>query len=185
MDKKKLYLLCACIFPLMVCSGVIYSMFSLYLYETLKAGKSQIGLIYMCGSLSGFLSASFVGSLADRLGRRTVIIFATAAFAVVFLLYSFLRSYKYMYGVQALEGIAWVSIGAAANAYIADIIAPERRGWAMGIYQKTMSLGWVVGPAVGGFLFETIGFQMTFLVGAAVTGLSTIPVFILVKEAKR
>ncbi|MDI6889747.1 MAG: MFS transporter [Thermodesulfovibrionales bacterium] len=90
MDKKKLYILCACIFPLMVCSGIIYSMFSLYLYEIFRAGAS-------------------------------------------------------------------------ANAYIADIISPDRRGWAMGVYQKTMSLGWVVGPAIGGFLFETIGFQMTFL----------------------
>lgn len=185
MEKRKLYILCACIFPLMACSGVIYSMFSLYLFESLKAGKSQIGLIYMCGSLSGFLFASTVGRLADRMGRKVVIILSTTTFAIVFLLYSFLRNHEFMYGVQALEGVAWVAMGAAANAYIADIISPEKRGWAMGIYQRTMSLGWVVGPATGGFLFETIGFQVTFLVGATITFLSIIPILVLVKEPKR
>jgi len=184
MERKRLYILCACIFPLMVCSGVIYSMFSLYLFKILEVRESQIGLIYMCGSLAGFSFVPLIGNLADRRGRKVVIIASIASFALIFLLYSFVRNYKFVYGIQALEGASWVAIGAAANAYIADIVSPEKRGWAMGIYQRTMSLGWIIGPAVAGFLFEILGFQTTFLIGAIVTCLSIIPTLILVKERR-
>ncbi len=184
MEKKQLYILCACIFPLMVCSGMIYSMFSLYLFKVLEAPESRIGLIYTCGSLAGFLFAPPIGNLADKWGRKVVIIASIASFALIFSLYSFVGNYKFMYGIQALEGTSWVAIGAAANAYIADIISPEKRGWAMGIYQRTMSLGWIIGPAVAGFLFEVLGFRTTFLIGAGITWLSIAPTLIFVKERK-
>jgi DHA1 family multidrug resistance protein-like MFS transporter len=184
MDKRRLYILCGCIFPLMVCSGVIYSMFSLYLFKVLGVVESRIGLIYMCGSLAGFSFAPLIGNLADRRGRKIVIIASIASFAIIFLLYSFVGNYKFLYGIQALEGASWVAIGASANAYIADIVSPEKRGWAMGMYQRTMSLGWIIGPAVAGFLFEILGFRTTFLIGAGVTFFSIIPAWILVKERR-
>ncbi len=184
MERRQVYLFCGCIFPLLACSGVVYSMFSLYLAEVLNAGKSQIGLIFMCGSLAGFLSASLVGELADKWGRKKVILTSIGLFSLVFLLYSLIRDYRLIYAVEVLEGIAWVSMGAAANAYLADLALPERRGWAMGTYQKTLSLAWVVGPAIGGVLFETLGFQTTFLIGAVVTCLSAIPTLFLVRETR-
>ena len=163
MEKKSLYILCACLFPLMVCSGVIYSMFSLYLFKVLGVEESRIGLIYMCGALAGFSFAPLIGNLADRRGRKIVIIASIASFAFIFSLYSFVENYKFVYAIQAIEGASWVAVGAAGNAYIADIISPEKRGWAMGVYQRAMSLGWIVGPAIAGFLFETLGFRTTFL----------------------
>jgi DHA1 family multidrug resistance protein-like MFS transporter len=159
-------------------------MFSLYLFKVLEVAESRIGLIYMCGSLAGFSFAPLIGNLADRRGRKIVIIASIASFALIFLLYSFIRNYKFVYGIQALEGTSWVAIGAAANAYIADIVSPEKRGWAMGIYQRTMSLGWIIGPAVAGFLFESLGFHTTFLIGAVVTFLSIIPAWLCIKERK-
>ena len=96
-----------------------------------------------------------------------------------------MENYKFVYTIQAIEGTSWVAVGAAGNAYIADIISPEKRGWAMGVYQRTMSLGWIVGPAVAGFLFETLGFRTTFLIGAIVTCLSIIPTLVFVKERKK
>lgn len=185
MEKKRLYILCACLFPLMICSGIIYSMFSLYLFKVLGVQESRIGLIYMCGSIAGFAFAPVMGSLADRKGRKLVIIASIVGFALVYLCYSLVGSYRWVYVIQAFEGTAWVAVGAAANAYIADLVSPERRGWAMGVYQRTMSLGWIVGPAIAGFLFEALGFRTTFLIGALVTGSSLIPGLIFVKELER
>ena len=42
----------------------------------------------------------------------------------------------------------------------------DERGWAMGVYERTWSLGWIVGPLAGGFLAEHIGFRPVFLIGA-------------------
>jgi len=185
MEKKRLYIFCACIFPLMVCSGILYSMFSLYLFRVLQVSERQIGLLYMVGSLAGFSFAPLVGNLSDRRGRKIVIVASIASFAIIFLVYSLVRNYRFLYPLQALEGTSWVAMGAAASAYVADIVPPERRGWAMGIYQRTMSLGWIIGPAIAGFLFEILGFQRTFLIGAIVTCVSLVPALLFVKESKK
>jgi MFS family permease len=182
MERKKLYLLCACILPLMICSGLVYSMFSLYMADVLGAKKTQIGLIYMVGSLVGLLFGPLLGKLSDHIGRKPVILGSMASFVLVFILYSMVQGYQVVYPIQILEGASWVAFGAATIAYIADIIASEKRGWAMGVYQQTMSIGWIIGPASGGFLSDIIGFRTTFLLGAILVGIGFILVLLLVKE---
>jgi len=182
MERKRLYILCACVLPLMICSGLVYSMFSLYMAEVLGAKRTQIGLIYMVGSLVGLLFAPLLGKLSDRFGRKPIILCSMASFVLIFILYSMARGYLVVYPIQILEGAAWVAIGAAVTAYIADIIATEKRGWAMGVYQQTVSVGWVIGPAFGGFLSDIIGFRTIFLLGAILVGIGFILVLFLVKE---
>ncbi len=185
MEKKRLYILCACALPLMICSGLVYSMFSLYLGEVLGAPRSQIGLIYMVGSLVGLLCGPLLGKASDRYGRKPVILGSMASFALIFVLYFKVQGYVAVYGIQLLEGAAWVAIGAAITAYIADIITEDKRGWAMGVYQQTISVGWMIGPAFGGFLSEVIGFRTIFLVGAILETIGFILVLFLVKESRR
>ena len=103
----------------------IFTKFYLYKTKFLKCRKVEVGLIYMCGSFAGFLFASPIGSLADGWGKKVVIITSIASFVIIFSLYSFVGNYKFMYGIQALQGTSWVAIGAAANAYIADITTSE------------------------------------------------------------
>ena len=185
MEKKRLYILCACILPLMICSGLVYSMFSLYMCEVLGAPRTHIGLIYMVGSLVGLLCGPLLGRMADRFGRRPVILGSMAAYVPIFLAFFVTRDYMAIYAIQAFEGAAFVAISAAITAYIADVITAEKRGWAMGVYQQTISLGWVIGPALGGFLSEITGFRTIFLVAAIVSATGFILVLLLVKEPQR
>jgi predicted MFS family arabinose efflux permease len=108
-----------------------------------------------------------------------------ASYPVIFLLFFVTRGYLVMYAIQALEGAAFVAIAAAITAYIADTITAQKRGWAMGVYQQTISLGWVIGPAFGGFLSEVIGFRTIFLVSAIIAAIGFILVLFLVKEPHR
>ncbi|MBM2824460.1 MAG: putative multidrug resistance protein [Dehalococcoidales bacterium] len=185
MEKRRLYTLCTCILPLMICSGLVYSMFSLYMSEQLKASKTQIGLIYMVGSLVGLLFGPFLGKLADRFGRKPIILGSMASFGLIFVLYATVRGIFIIYPIQLLEGAAWVAIGAATTAYIADIIPQEKRGWAMGVYQQTISVGWMIGPAFGGFLSDVIGSRQTFMLGAILVAIGFVLVLLLVKEPHR
>lgn len=90
-----------------------------------------------------------------------------------------------VYPIQILEGAAWVTMGAATTAYMADTISAEKRGWAMGVYQQTMSVGWMIGPAFWGFLSDIIGSRTTFLLGAVLVGIGFVLVSLLVKEPQR
>jgi len=166
MGKRSLYLLCARIFPLMLCTGIVYSVLSLYISQELRASPSQIGFIYMTAAVAGVLLAPRLGRLGDRIGRRRVLLFSMVGFAVAFSLYYFLRHFTQAFAVQALEGASWAALGATAPALVADMAPREERGWAMGTYERTWSLGWIVGPLAGGFLAEHIGFRPIFLIGA-------------------
>ena len=135
-ERKKIYVLCACIMPLMICSGLVYSMFSLYLFEVVKLSKTQIGLLFMVGSAVGLFAGPALGRLSDRYGRKPVILACLVSFVVIFIGYALGRSYAILFPIQILEGTTWVAIGAASTAYIADSIGPANRGWAMGAINR-------------------------------------------------
>jgi MFS family permease len=185
MGRRKLYILCGCVLPLMICSGLVYSMFSVYMGDVLGAPRTQIGLIYMVGSAVGLIFGPLLGKISDRFGRKPVILGAMGAFATIFVLYFRVRGYMPVYGIQLLEGAAWVGIGASVTACIADVITEDKRGWAMGVYQQSVSVGWMIGPAFGGFLSELIGFRNIFLVGAILAAIGFALVLALVKEPRR
>lgn len=161
--KKSVYAVYASIFPLMVCSGMIYSVFALYV-EDLGATRGQIGLVFTVGAATGALAAPLFGKLSDKYGRKRILLVSMGIFALVFLLYSLVRNFFDVYLVQGMEGVAWAAMGATAVALIVDIVPGEERGAAIGMYNTTWNLGWIAGPALGGFLAETIGFRQTFLV---------------------
>lgn len=173
MDKRALYMLLLGIFPLLLCSGIVYSVLPLYISKELGASPSQLGLIYMVGATSGAIFAPLLGRLADRVGKEKVMLFSMGGFAVAFAAYSLLRNIPQAFLVQALEGASWAALGATVPALIADITPAGQRGWAMGTYERAWSLGWIGGPLIGGYLAENIGFRITFLVGAALVVLGT------------
>jgi MFS family permease len=182
--RRNLYVFCFSILPLMVCSGMVYSILSLYLSE-LGASKTEIGLIYMTGSAMGALISPTIGKLSDRIGRKPVMAASMAGFIAAFLAYSMVDRVAYVFPIQALEGATWAAMGTVALAFIADMIPVEQRGWAMGVYERMWFIGWIVGPFFGGYLADNLGFRTTLLIGSALTVVGLILLLTKVKEVRR
>ncbi|WP_309493490.1 MFS transporter [Candidatus Hecatella orcuttiae] len=180
--KRKLYLLCISILPLMICSGMVYSILALYIVDDLGASRFHIGLIFMTGALAGALAAPMLGRLSDRVGRRPIMLLSMVGFMAAFSLYATAGSFIAVFPIQALEGATWAALGVTVPAYIADIAPARQRGWAMGIYERVWYMGWIVGPAFGGFLAQQAGFRITFLVGALLIVFGTVFMYLYVKE---
>ncbi len=164
----------------MVCSGMIYSVFALFV-ENLGATMAQIGLVFTVGAASGALAAPLFGRLSDKVGRKPILLVSMGVFVLVFLLYSLARSYIDVYAIQMMEGVAWAALGATTVALITDIVPAEEKGQAIGMYNMTWNLGWIAGPTLGGFLAETIGFRQTFLICAALIMIGLVMTAKLVK----
>jgi MFS family permease len=157
------YIACLAILPLMVCSGIIYSILPLYIVS-LGASRSVVGLVYTCGAVAGAVTSPLWGKFSDKKGRKLTLVISMILFAFVFLGYTLSKHYTQLYFIQVVEGVAWGALGASAIAMIADSVPVERRGKAMGIYNSTLNLGWIIGPLAGGFLSEHIGFRYTFFI---------------------
>lgn len=123
-------------------------------------------------SLAQFLSGPFLGNLSDRYGRRPLLLLAIGGLGVDFLLHALAPNLEWLFAGRILAGFcgaSWV----IANAFIADITAPEDRGRAFGLMGAAFGLGFVIGPAVGGLL-GTFGPRVPFYVAAVVSGLNLI-----------
>ena len=168
MQNKRLYLVCLTVFPFMICTGIIYSILSIYM-ASLGLTKSEIGTLFTAGAVGAAVSSPFWGSLSDRFGRKKIMVFSMAAFAIVFLGYAFSRNYIHLVLVQVLEGLAWAAMGSTAVALVADVVPEENRGKAMGIYNMTWNTGWIIGPTMGGLISDHFGFMTTFLLCSGLT----------------
>lgn len=102
---------------------------------------------------AGSLGASMVGGLiADRLGRRNAIALSMFSSAAAMLFLWRATSLALIVTLAGLAGLAAELYRPASSALIADLVPPERRVTAYGLYRLAINAGWAAGPAVGGFL---------------------------------
>ena len=131
-------------------------------------------------SAAQFLSGPLMGNLSDRYGRRPLLLLAIFGLGVDFLLHALAPTVGWLFVGRLLAGFcgaSWV----IANAYIADITAPEDRGRAFGMMGAAFGLGFVIGPALGGLL-GTFGPLVPFYVAAVVSGMNLIYGYFVLPE---
>ncbi|PYP40156.1 MAG: tetracycline resistance MFS efflux pump [Gemmatimonadetes bacterium] len=98
-----------------------------------------------------FLYAPVLGNLSDRFGRRPVLLYAIGALGVDYLIMGTAPTLGWLLLGRAISGMAGASF-TPAYAYVADISPPERRARNFGVVSAMFGLGFIVGPALGGFL---------------------------------
>ncbi len=118
-------------------------------YSVARAG----GAIGAYGA--GHLVASIAGGhLADRIGRRNTIALSMFASAAAMLLLSQARGYGAIIALTMLAGATTELYRPASHALIGDLVAPEQRVIAFGMYRFAVNLGFAAGPAMAGFLAD-------------------------------
>ncbi len=149
---------CLSLLPLMITSGMFYSILPIYISKELNASEMVVGSLFTTGALTGAMVSIAVGKISDIIGRKSLIVLSQIFFGLVMLLYSIINDYVFAYPIHVLEGFAWATLGVNAPAYIADV--SERRGESLGVYNTVVHIGWVIGPLLGGFLAEFFGFRL-------------------------
>lgn len=120
-----------------------------------------IGLVM---AVATFVASPVLGNLSDRFGRRRVLLLALGGLAVDYALLTVVETLPWLFVARALSGIFGGSY-AAAQAAIADITVPEQRARNFGFVGAAFGIGFVAGPAIGGFLGE-IGPRAPFVAAA-------------------
>jgi MFS family permease len=126
-------------------------------------------------SLMQFLFIPVWGRLSDRVGRRPVLLWSIAASAAGMAILGLGHSLAWLFVARLWSGVATANI-AVAQAYIADVTAPETRARGMGMIGMAFGLGFIFGPAVGGLLsrYAVPGLGVGALPALVASGLSTI-----------
>jgi MFS transporter, DHA1 family, tetracycline resistance protein len=161
--------------------GIIIPLMPFYA-ETFGATALTVGLLSTSFSLMQFLFAPFWGRLSDRIGRRPVILIGLFGSAVSYLLFGLATSLTLLFAARIAAGIAGANIP-TAQAYMADVTTPANRARGMGLVGAAFGLGFIFGPAIGGFLSQW-GYQAPSFFASALSLANFIAAWFLLPESR-
>jgi len=153
-----------------------------YYAEAFGATGVWIGAILAAYSAAQLVGASLLGRLSDRVGRRPILLMSLAGSAASLVLCGLAGSLWLLLAARALAGLFGGSI-AAAQAYIADVTAPEERAKYMGLLGASIGLGFVFGPALGAGL-SRFGFGAAAFTAAGLAALNLLFAFFRLPETR-
>jgi DHA1 family tetracycline resistance protein-like MFS transporter len=125
------------------------------------------GWMFFAFSAAQFLFAPIMGTLSDAYGRRPLLLLAVAGLFFDYMFSALAPSLFWLFVGRVIAGICGSSY-VIANAFIADVTAPEERAKAFGLMGAAFGVGFVIGPAIGGLLGE-FGPRVPFYVAAAIS----------------
>ncbi|QBD81639.1 MFS transporter [Ktedonosporobacter rubrisoli] len=180
---KVIFLLAASVALMMTGYGIVAPVFGKLLPE-MGAGVEVLGFMTLAFAVSQFLLAPFMGAMADRYGRRPLVLIALAGVVVTNTLFIFVHSIPLFIAIRFLEGAVTAGLLPAAMGIIADIVPERQRTRWTGIIMGSYAVGFILGPAAGGFIIDHWGFALPFVLSAILGLIAAVFAFIMVPETR-
>src|SRR5215467_15531282 len=139
----------------MLAIGVIIPVLPKLVIDFLGGDASEAARVYgLFGTMWALMQFAFSpiqGALSDRFGRRPVILISNVGLGCDYVLMALAPTLSWLFLGRVISGITAASIP-TANAYIADVTPEDQRAAKFGMLGAAFGLGFIVGPAIGGFL---------------------------------
>jgi len=179
-NNRALILVYATIFLDVLGLGVLIPVLPYYAQQY-RADALTVGFLSAAFSIAQFAASPFLGALSDRIGRRPVILVNILGSSIAYFLFGWVNSLWMLMLARVLEGITGGSIS-TAQAYIADVTPPEDRMKRFGLIGAVFGLGFVIGPAFGGFL-STFSLSMPAYAAGVLCFLAAVFGFFMLPES--
>ncbi|WP_127533274.1 MFS transporter [Paenibacillus kobensis] len=141
------------------------------------------GIVQSSAFLIGAVMAPLWGSLADKYGKRKMVIRAGLSLAIVYSLMAFVQNPWELIGIRMLQGFVGGFVPASMS-IVASIAPANRLGSSLGTMQAASMSGSIMGPLLGGLLAHTFGQRQSFVVAGVFLLLATAAVYFFVQEGK-
>lgn len=146
-----------------------------------KQAGMWAGLVTSAQALSMALMAPVWGALADRYGRKLMVLRASFAGAVVLSLMGFVTNVQQLVVLRFIQGMLTGTV-AATTTLVASTVPRERSGMALGSLQTAIFLGVSLGPLLGGLSGDLVGYRPSFWITGALLFISGVLVLLFVHE---
>ncbi len=162
--------------------GLILPLLPFYA-ESFGASELTVGLLLASYSLMQFIGAPVLGRLSDRYGRRPILLISQLGTFVGFMILGFASALWMLFLSRIIDGISGANIS-TAQAYIADVSDEKNRARNFGLIGAAFGLGFIIGPAVGGFLSQ-FGYHVPAFFAAGLSLVTMILTFVMLPEPER
>lgn len=122
-----------------------------FLVERFRSDAFTLGMLVSSFAIAQFIAIPIISGLSDRYGRRPVLLVCILGTAISYYMFGLATSLWVLFLSRIIDGITG-GVAPTAQAYIADISAPEDRAKNFGLTGAAFGLGFILGPALGGAL---------------------------------
>ena len=141
-------------------------------FTELGAGVEALGISAMAYALAATVAAPFMGALADRFGRRPIILASLAVYILAFTGYRFAATATAFILLRGLAGALTAGLMPAATGMVADLAPSDHRAQWIGILSGGASIGWIAGPVLGGLLYDRWGYGTALFISIGMAALA-------------
>jgi MFS family permease len=155
----------------------------LFMKQDLGASESLLPVAFVISMTTWMLAVQAAGKLADRIGRRPLLIAAWTIMTARLVLLAVVRTPWQALAIQVLDGLGQALFAVLAASWVTDRLGdPRRAGEAQVLVGSSLVFGSAVGPAVTGLVVDALGYRGTFVVLGGVGAVATLLVIGLVPE---
>ncbi len=156
-----------------------------YLFDNVSTSILALALAFLPAAIAGSVLPSRLGHISDRIGRRPPIVAALVVAGLAAAAVPFVRSLWPLAVLWVLEAAAFAAATPAEEALVIDVADSAHQGSALGYYIAAAALGGVIGPLLGGWIYDRVGAGEAFVTTALLLVLGAILILLLVREFSR
>ncbi|WP_040496480.1 MFS transporter [Ilumatobacter nonamiensis] len=169
--------------------GTLLPLIPLYIEGPLGGGEFDVGLNVAVFAVAAIIARPFIGRLADRFGRRAVMVAGTLIAAAGGFGMSQVESIELLLAFRMLTGIGEAAMFVGAATLIADLSPRDRRAEGASYFSVAVFTGLGIGPVLGEFVLNDTEFERTFIMGgvfAVIAGAIAlfVPAFVVSPDAQ-
>ncbi|MHA2182122.1 MAG: MFS transporter, partial [Promethearchaeota archaeon] len=157
--------------------------YALYITDHFGVGMTQVGFLFTIFALGNMIGGMIGGALADRYGRRLMVLIGLVASGTGNIFLGFVNDLSLFYLISASVGLISNFGRPARQAMVADLLPKEKQAEGFGILRIAFNISATIGPLLGGFL-ATQSFMSLFIADAVSSLITAIIVYLVIPETK-
>lgn len=139
------------------------------------------GLLFAAQAVTMAIFSPIWGAVADRYGRKLMVMRAMLGGAVILTLMGFVQNVQQLLILRAIQGMLTGTV-TAATTLVASTAPRERSGYALGLLQMAIWGGASLGPMMGGLIADTWGYRAAFIAPGVLLFLAGLTIWLFVEE---
>ena len=182
-SRKTIIVLSTCMAIQMTSFVMILPLFARRFSE-FGAGVEALGISAMAYALASTLAAPFMGTLADRLGRRPLVLVSLAAYTLAFCGYLLASTATAFIVLRGFAGAFTAGLIPAITGLAADLAPKDRQAQWIGFINGGASIGWIAGPIMGGMIFDRWGYNAALIISITMAIITFIVALLSIPESR-
>lgn len=161
---------------------LINPLLPIYAETKVNATLTHITLAYTFMGLTGTIFRIYAGSISDRMGKRSLILVGNVCASLLTFPMIIIRTPFQMIGILSTRAVGWAFSDPATQALLSDVVDENKRGKIFGLYATVSGAAMILGPFVGGALYEVYGGEFSFAVCGLLCLAASAVLFLMIKE---